>query len=276
MTGSCRVRIVTRMKVGVLVKQVPDSEASLRLAADGRWIDEEEMPFVINEGDEFAVEEAIHTVEELGGEAVAVSLGPERAREALRKALALGAHRAIHLNDPAFRGGDPWSTARALHAVVERESFDLVLCGSQSADAGYAATGTLLAGMLGWPHAWLVVGLEIEEGGAAARVTREMEAGMNELLRLSLPAVIEVQAGINRPRYASLKGIMQAKRKEIAALSPADLGLPPEELGAAGARIEVLKIAEPPKGEGAEMLEGEPETVARTLVDKLRSEARVL
>lgn len=264
------------MKVGVCIKQVPDTEARLRLAADGRWIDEEEMPFVINEGDEYAVEEAISIAEETGGEAVVISLGPPRAREALRKALALGAARAVHLSDAAFQGGDPWATARALAAVVENESFDLVLTGSQSADVGHGATGSLLAGLLGWPHAWLVVGLEVEQGGGAARVTREMEAGKNELLRLQLPAVIEVQAGINRPRYASLKGIMQAKRKELAEFAPADLGLTPDEVGAAGSRLEIVSISAPEKGEGAEFLEGDAESVARTLVEKLRTEARVL
>ncbi len=264
------------MKIGVLIKQVADTEARLRLAADGRWIDEEETTFVINEGDEYAIEEAISIAEESGGEVVAVSIGPDRTREALRKALALGAQRAVHLSDAAFQGGDPWANARALAAVVKREGFDLVLSGSQSADAGFGATGTLLAGMLDWAHAWLVVGLELEDGGGAAKVTREMEAGKNELLRVQLPAVIEVQAGINQPRYASLKGIMQAKRKELAELAPGDLELGADQVGAAGSKLEVLSVSVPPKGEGAQILEGDPESVAQQLVEKLRTEARVL
>ena len=243
---------------------------------DGRWIEEAEIAFGINEGDTYAIEEAISIAERTGGEAVAVSIGPERAREALRKALALGASRAIQLSDPAFQGGDPWANARALAEVVRRESFDLVLSGSQSSDAGFGSTGTLLAGMLDWAHAWLVVGLEVEESGESAKVTREMEAGKNELLRLSLPAVVEVQAGINQPRYASLKGIMQAKRKELAELAPGDLGIEPDQVGAAGSRLEVLSVSVPEQGEGAQMLEGDPESVARQLVDKLRTEARVL
>jgi electron transfer flavoprotein beta subunit len=263
------------MKIGVCIKQVPDTEARLRLAADGRWIDEEEMPFVINEGDEYAVEEAISIAEKSGGEAVVVSLGPSRVRESLRKALALGAHRAVHLADDAYQGGDAWSTARALAAVVEKEGFDLVLTGSQSNDAGFGSTGSLLAGLLGWPHAWLVVGLEVEDGGTA-KVTREMEAGKNELLRLKLPAVIEVQAGINTPRYASLKGIMQAKRKELAELAPGELGLEAALLGAAGSKIEVLSVSVPEKGEGAQIIEGDAESAAQQLVEKLRTEARVL
>lgn len=264
------------MKIGVCIKQVPDPEARLSVSADGRWIDEEEMAFGINEGDEYAVEEALAIAEQAGGEVVAVSLGPERAREALRKALAVGAGRAVHLADDAFQGGDCWATARALAEVARRESFDLILTGSQSADAGFGSTGTLLAALLGWPHAWLVVGLEVEEGGGSARVTREMEAGKNELLRVKLPAVIEVQAGINKPRYASLKGIMQAKRKELAALSPSDLGLAPERVGAAGSRLEILSVSVPEKGEGAQIFEGDVQAAARQLVEKLRTEARVL
>ena len=264
------------MKIGVCIKQVPDTEARLRLSADGRGIDEDEMPFVINEADEYAVEEAISIAEKSDGEVVVVSIGPDRAGEALRKALAVGAHRAVHLSDDAFRGGDCWANARALAEVVKRESFDLVLTGSQSADAGFGSTGTLLAAMLGWPSAWLVVGLEVEDGGGSAKVRREMEAGKNEVLRVGLPAVVEVQAGINQPRYASLKGIMQAKRKELVELDPGELGLAGDQVGAAGSRLEVLSVSVPEQGEGGQIFEGDAETVARQLVEKLRTEARVL
>lgn len=263
------------MRVAVCIKQVPDSEARLRVAPDGRWIDEDELAFVINESDEYALEEGLTLAEATAGEVIVFTLGGERCREALRKALALGAARAVHLNDEAFAGGDALATARALAAALKREEIELVLTGSQSRDLGWAATGSALAGYLGWPHAWLVMGVELEEGGRSVLVTREMEAGLNEISRLALPAVIEVQAGINHPRYASLKGIMQAKRKEIAALSAADLGLDPASIGAAGSRVEVLSVAEPAAA-AAEILEGEPAAVARLLVDKLRKEARVI
>jgi electron transfer flavoprotein beta subunit len=264
------------MRVAVCIKQVPDTEARLRVAKDGRWIDEEDLPFVINESDEYALEEGLRIAEKSGGEVVVFSLGPERVREALRKALALGATRAVHLADPAFAGGDALATGRALAAAVARESFDLVLTGSQSDDLGFAATGSVIAGHLGWPHAWLVMGVEVEKSGASARVVREMESGTNEIVRLPLPAVLEIQAGINNPRYASLKGIMAAKKKEIEQPSPADLGLPPEEIGAAGSRTEIVSVGFPETGAGAQILEGEPEAVARTLAGKLRQEARVL
>jgi electron transfer flavoprotein beta subunit len=267
------------MKIAVCIKQVPNSEARLRLSRDGRWLDEEDLPFIVNESDEYALEEGLRLAERTGGEVVAFSLGPERVREALRKALALGAARAVHLADPAFAGGDALATGRALAAALAREAFDLVLTGSQSDDAGFGATASIIAGHLGWPHVWLVMGVELEPAAgppASAKVTREMESGVNEVSRVALPAVLAIQAGINHPRYASLKGIMQAKKKEIAVLSPADLGLGPAELGAAGSRLEVLSVAFPAAGEGAQILEGDPQTAAAALVQKLRQEARVL
>ncbi len=264
------------MRIAVCIKQVPDTEARLRVRRDGRWIEEDDLPFVINESDEYALEEALQLAEKHGGEVVVFSLGPERVREALRKALALGGARAVHLRDDGFQGGDALSTARALAAAVARESFDLVLTGSQSDDAGYGATGTVLAGQLGWPHAWLVMGVSVEEGGKSARVVREMESGKNEVFRLALPAVLEIQAGINHPRYASLKGIMAAKKKEVAELAPADLGLEAAELGAAGSGVEVLSVALPESGKGAQILEGDAAQAAKKLVELLRREARVL
>jgi electron transfer flavoprotein beta subunit len=267
------------MKIAVCIKQVPNSEARLRLSRDGKWLDEEDLPFIVNESDEYALEEGLRLAERTGGEVVAFSLGPERVRDALRKALALGAARAVHLADPAFAGGDALATGRALAAALAREAFDLVLTGSQSDDAGFGATGSIVAGHLGWPHVWLVMGIELEPAAgppASAKVTREMESGVNEVSRVALPAVLAIQAGINHPRYASLKGIMQAKKKEIAVLSPADLGLDPAELGAAGSRLEVLSVAFPAAGEGAQILEGDPKTAAAALVEKLRQEARVL
>ncbi len=264
------------MRIAVCIKQVPDTEARLRVGKDGRWIHEEDLPFVINESDEYALEEGLALAEAHGGEVVVFSLGPARVKEALRKALALGAARAVHLADPAFAEGDALATGKALAAAIGREQFDLVLTGSQSDDVGYAGTGSVLAGHLGWPHAWLVMGVEVEEGGASARVKREMESGTNEIFRVALPAVLEIQAGINHPRYASLKGIMQAKKKPIDEVAPADLGLDASELGAAGSRLEILSVAFPASGEGAQMIEGPPAEAARILVEKLQKEARVL
>jgi electron transfer flavoprotein beta subunit len=264
------------MRIAVSIKQVPDIEARLRLSGDGTWIDEEDLSFVINESDGYALEEALQIAERTSGEVVVFSLGPERVREALRKALALGAVRAVHLKDPAFLGGDSLSTGRALAGAIAAGDFDLVLTGSQSDDVGYGSTGSVIAGELGWPHAWLVMGVELDESGKTVKVTREMEAGMNEISTLELPAVLEIQAGLNKPRYASLKGIMQAKKKEISEPGPGDLGLAAETLGESGARIEVLSVAFPETGKGAQIIEGDAETAARTLVEKLQKEARIL
>jgi electron transfer flavoprotein beta subunit len=264
------------MRIAVCIKQVPNTEARLRVSRDGKWVEEEDLPFVTNESDLYALEEGLSLAEKSGGEVVVFSLGPERVREALRKALAVGAARAVHLNDPALLGGDALATGRALAAAVGRESFDLVLTGSQSDDVRWGGTGSIVAGHLGWPHVWLVMGVETEEGGKSLKVTREMESGVNEISRVSLPAVLEIQAGINHPRYASLKGIMAAKKKEIANASVADLGLDPGQAGAAGSRVEIVSVAFPESGTGAQMLDGTPEVAAKALVDKLQREARVL
>jgi electron transfer flavoprotein beta subunit len=266
------------MKIAVCIKQVPESEARLRVAADGKWVEEEDLTFVVNESDEYALEEGLTIAEKTGGEVVVFSLGPERVREALRKGLALGASRAVHLSDPAFLGGDALATGRALAAALAQEEvpFDLVLTGSQSDDAGYGSTGSVIAGYLGWPHAWLVMGVEVEEGEETAKVKREMESGMNEIFRLGLPAVLEIQAGINQPRYASLKGIMQAKKKEIRETGVDDLGLDATDVGAAGSRLEILSVAFPETGKAAEIFEGDPAAAAAQLVEKLQKEARVL
>ncbi|HEX2162851.1 MAG TPA: electron transfer flavoprotein subunit beta/FixA family protein [Thermoanaerobaculia bacterium] len=264
------------MRIAVCIKQVPDADARLRVARDGRWIEEQDLRFLVNESDEYALEEGLRIAEATGGEVIVFSLGPARVQEALRKALAMGAARAVHLSDDAFAGGDALATGRALAAAVRREDVGLVLTGSQSDDNGYGATGSVLAGELGWPHAWLVMGIEVEDGGASARVTREMESGKNEIFRLALPAVLEVQAGLNHPRYASLKGIMAAKRKPIDQVTAADLGLDAAAVGAAGSRLEVVSVAFPESGGGAQIFEGDPATAARALVDKLRTEARVL
>lgn len=264
------------MRIAVCIKQVPDTEARLRVASDGKWVDEEDLPFVINESDTYALEEGLRLAEQTGGEVVILSLGPARVQEALRKGLALGAARAVHLSHDAFQGGDAAAVARALAAAVAQEEPGLVLTGSQSDDAGYGATGSMLAGHLGWPHAWLVMGVELEDGAATAKVTREMESGMNEVFRMKLPAVIEIQAGLNQPRYASLKGIMQAKRKPIATPGPDELGLGADAVGAAGSRLEIVSVSFPESGAGAEIIEGDPAAAARSLVEKLMKEARVI
>jgi electron transfer flavoprotein beta subunit len=264
------------MKIAICLKEVPDTEARLRVSKDGRWIDEEDLRYVINESDLHALEEGLRIVEAQGGEVLVFNLGPERAKESLRKALSYGAERAVHLADPAFAGGDAIATARALAAAIKREGVDLVLAGSQSDDVGYGSTASMLAGFLGWPQAWLVMGVELEPATGTAKIKREMESGMNEIFRLKLPAVIEVQAGINHPRYPTLKGIMAAKKKTIDSPSPADLGLDPATVGVAGSKLEILSVGFPETSKGAQILQGDAATATRLLVEKLQREARVM
>jgi len=256
------------MHIAVCIKQVPNTEARLRLAKDGRWIDEDDVSFAINDSDNYALEEALRLAEKTGGEVVVLSLGPARVKEALRKALALGATKAVHLEDAAFQGGDAPATARALAAAIRREDVGLVLTGAQSDDAGFGSTGSILAGHLGWPHAWLVMGVELENA-TSAKLTREMESGMNEIFRLRLPAVIEIQAGINHPRYASLKGIMQAKKKPVDVKTAADLGVA-DAVGAGAAKAKINKIYVPAKGDSAEILTGSTDEIVSKLVGKIK------
>ncbi len=262
------------MKIAVCIKQVPDTEARLRVAADGKWLDEEDLPFVISENDQYAVEEALQIAERTEGEVVVYGLGPARVGEALRKALALGATRAVHIQGDNLVGGDALATGRVLAKALQREEFDLVLTGSQSDDLGWAATGSVVAEYLGWPHAWLVMGIALEEGSVL--VTREMESGINQIVRLKLPAVLQIQAGLNTPRYASLRGIMQAKRKELVALTSSELGFTEDQVGAAGSLVQIEAVAFPDSGGGAEMLQGSPQEMVAQLVEHLVRQARVL
>ncbi len=262
------------MKIVVCIKQVPEREARLRVASDGKSIDESGVPTEINESDQYALEAGLRLAEKEGGEVVVACLGPDGAEEAIRRALAMGAAQALHLNDPAFEGGDAAATARALAAAIEPEAPDLVLAGLQSDDAGWAQTGVLIAGHLGWPSATIV--MEIQPEGEKIKVKRELESGWFQWVRLPLPAVLTIQSGINTVRYATLKGIMGAKKKEIKKLGPGDLGLEPDAVGTAGRRVQVTRLYVPEKTAEAEILEGDPKTAAGALVEKLQKEAKVL
>ncbi len=268
------------LRIGVCIKQVPDTDAHLRIADSGRRIDYGDVNWVISSCDLCALEEAlllVEAAEEAGAgrpELVAISLGPARVEEALRKALALGADRAVHLRDEDFQGGDALADGRALAAAVGREECDLVLAGAQSDDLGQAATPAVIAEMLDRPYAWLVMAVELEADNGSVRVVRELEGGMNEVLRLDLPAVLAVQAGINKPRFASLRGTLRARRKPLAPLDCASLGVDPERVGEAGARIETMGIRLPPTGGGGLLIENAaPEAAAAELIRHLEREA---
>ena len=259
------------MKIVVCIKQVPARDSILRLNPESTWIQESDLSFEINEPDIYALEEGLRLKEKHGGEVVTCTLGPARAQQAIKEALAKGADRAIHLDDPSFEGLDASGVARGLAAAIKKESPDLVLTGLQSDDFGFAQTGVLMAEFLGLPHSTII--MEIQAEGNALKVKRELEGGWFQWIEMQLPALLTIQSGINKPRYATLKGIMAAKKKPIQKLTAAELGLSAEDLAP---RQRILKVYVPPKAAQTEYLEGSPKDIATKLVDKLRNEARVI
>jgi electron transfer flavoprotein beta subunit len=251
------------VKIVVCLKQVPSRDCVLRLNSAATWIRETDLSFEINEPDIYALEEGLRLKEKHGGEVVLCCLGPSRAQQAIKEALAKGADWALHLDDPAWEGLD----ARA----ILQENPDLVLTGLQSDDYGYAQTGVILAELLGLPHSTII--MEIQVNGNAVKVKRELEGGWFQWIDLPLPALLTIQSGINKPRYATLKGIMAAKTKPIKKLTPADLGLSLEELMP---RQRISKVYVPVKSTQTEFLQGSPKEIVVRLVDKLKNEARVI
>jgi electron transfer flavoprotein beta subunit len=250
------------------MKQVPQKDAPLKLNETGTWI-REDVSYEVNEPDAYALEEALRQKEKHGGEVVVITAGPARAQQVLREALAKGADRAIHLEDNGFVGFDAFSTARAFVAAIQGESFDLILTGLQSDDYGYAQTGVILAELLGWPHATII--MQIEKSDTGIKVKRELEAGCFQFVNMPLPAVLTIQSGINKLRYATLIGIKQAKNKPMRKVTLAEVQ---PSLGQNMQKIERLYV--PQKTKKTEVLDGAAGEVAKKLVDKLRNEARVL
>jgi electron transfer flavoprotein beta subunit len=250
----------------VCIKQVPAKDAPLTMA--GNWIKETDIGFEMNEPDSYALEEALRLKEKHGGEVIALSLGPERVKQTIKEALAKGADRAVHVADDNFYQLDPLGTARALAAAIQKEKCDLVLTGLQSDDQGFGQTGVLLAAILNLPHATLIMQIEVD--GGKMKLKRELEAGWFQWMECPLPAVLSIQSGINKVRYATLKGIMAAKKKEIATITRESLGVS----GEVTQRVERLYV--PTKSKQTEFLTGPAKEVAAKLVEKLKFEARVI
>src|ERR1700741_4067481 len=228
------------MKILVAVKQVPDTATQVKISSDPKAIDTAGITWIVSPYDEFAVEEALRIKEKRGqGEVVAVTLGPDRAKEALRSALAMGCDRAIHVNDPALAAADTLTMARALAAVVKQEAPQLVLCGRQAIDDDAGAVGAQLAQVLGWPCASWIMEEAVDGDPKNIRVGRRVEGGL-EIFDIPLPAVLSAQKGLNEPRYPTLKGIMGAKKKEIKDLKAADLGLASETPALSGVKPDML------------------------------------
>jgi electron transfer flavoprotein beta subunit len=256
------------LKILVCIKQVPQKDAPLKLNEGGTWI-REDVSYEVNEPDAYALEEALRQKEKHGGEVVVITAGPSRAQQVLREALAKGADRAIHLEDSAFVGLDALSTARAFAAAIKDEKFDLIFTGLQSDDYGFAQTGVILAELLGWPHATII--MQIEKAESGIKVKRELEAGYFQFVEMPLPAVLTIQSGINKLRYATLIGIKQAKNKPLRKVALAEIQ---QAVGNNLQKIERMYI--PQKSKKTEYLDGPPGEIAKKLVDKLRNEIRVL
>jgi len=256
------------MKIVVAIKQVPERDAPVRIAASRKWIDESDLQWAMNEPDAYALEEALLLKEQAGGEVVVVSAGPERVGSTIREALAKGADRAIHILCDDLNARDALGVARLLAAAVKPENPDLVLTGLQSEDVGLGQTGVIVAELLGLPHATMI--LHVEKTGAGLRVKRELEEGWFQSIELPTPAVLTVQSGGNKLRYATLMGIKRAKTKELRTVSAA-------EFGPHGASTVVLEqIAAPKKQKSTQILPGSAKEAAAALVEKLKTEARVL
>lgn len=255
------------MKILVCVKQVPHQDARLDVRADGTWIQEDNIKFEINSYDTYALEEALRVKDKGDTEVVVASIGPERVTQALRTALGMGADRAVHVKDPAVEGSDALAVAKTLAAIAKAESPDLVLMGLMSEDGNAASVPPMLAQLLDVPSATGVMSVEHQNG--TVRVERELEGGALEVVDLPRPCVLAVQTGINQVRYASLKGIMAAKKKPIDVKTAADLGVA-DQVGAGAAKARIEKIYVPPKGQGAEIVSGSTDEVVTKLVGKIK------
>jgi electron transfer flavoprotein beta subunit len=253
------------MKIAVCIKQVPTREWQPRLRDDKTWIREQDASFEMNEPDAYALEEGLRLREKHGGEVVVCTAGPARVQQVLREALARGADRAIHVGDDSLAAADAFVSAGALASAMADEKFDLVLTGLQSDDQGHAQTGVVLAERLGIPHSTIIMEIQIQ--GSHVRVKRELEGGWFQWVAMPLPALLTIQSGINQLRYATLKGIMAAKKKEIRTVGlPA--GLQPSQ--------QIVALALPVRSKQTQMIAGSPSEAASELVRRLREEARAL
>jgi electron transfer flavoprotein beta subunit len=256
------------MNIFVCLKQVPARDALIRVNSSEDWIDESSVVYEMNEPDAFALEEGLRLKEKHGGEVVAVTAGPARAASTIREALAKGADRGILIEDDRFARSDALSTARALAAALRKEKHDLILTGLQSDDAGFGQAGVIVAELLGLPHGTII--MEIEAAADSIRVKRELEAGWFQHVEMPLPALLTIQSGINKVRYATLMGIKKAKTKPLQRYTPEELGvdLTPAQ--------KIRRLYAPKSAKQTQFLEGSPKEAAAKLIEKLKFEARVL
>ncbi|HEX4749917.1 MAG TPA: electron transfer flavoprotein subunit beta/FixA family protein [Bryobacteraceae bacterium] len=256
------------MKIIVSVKQVPARDSALRINATGKWLDESDLTYEMNEPDAYALEEALQLKEKLGGEVVVLCLGPQRAGQTIREALAKGADRAIHVQMDDDVVLDPLATARLLAKAIQPEAPEMILTGLQSDDLGYGQTGVVLAELLGFAHATIV--MEVEPQGNSVRVKRELEDGWFQNVVLPLPVLLTIQSGIKKLRYATLMGIKKAKTKEVKTITAAQLGAD------GGSSSTVDRVYLPQRSKQLQLFTGDAKSAAKQLVEKLKFEVRVI
>jgi len=257
------------LKIAVTVKQVPARDSLLR--PEGAWIQDSDLTYEINEPDAYALEEALRLKEAQGGEVVVVSAGPDRVASTIREALAKGADRAIHIKQEEGGGADPLQAAEALASALQSEPFDLILTGLQSDDLGYGQTGVILAELLGVPHATIIMNVEVTATGL--RLKRELENGYFQHVEMPLPALLTMQSGSNKLRYATLMGIKKAKTKEVREFVP-QLSSGKLDQGESGIRIERVYL--PERAKQSQLFDGPAAVAVAKLVEKLKFEARIL
>jgi electron transfer flavoprotein beta subunit len=257
------------MKILVCVKQVPDMESRFKPNSDGTWYDEADLAFRMNEYDEYAVEQAIQLKEQLGGEPeiTILSIGPDRTVEAIKKALAMGGDRGVHIRDDKYYERDPWQIASIIAGYAKGQNYDLVFTGMQSQDRGSAQVGVIVAELLGMACATTLVGFAYDSG--TITVKRELEGGTKGVVKLKLPAVVTCQLGLNTPRYPTLPNIMKAKKKEL-------LPLPVADLLQEGSLAPTDRVYPPPRKGGGIVLEGELGVQLDKLMGILKEKTTVL
>ena len=255
------------MKIIVAVKQVPVRDSGIHVDSSGKWLAEQDLRFEINEPDAYALEAALLLKEKHGGEVVVLCAGPERAGQTIREALAKGADRAIHIESDDLARLDTFGVARLLSSAIAAEKADLILTGLQSDDLGLGQTGVVMAEMLGIPHATII--MEVEKLDARIRVKRELEDGWFQWVEMPLPALLTIQSGISKLRYATLMGIKKAKTKEVRRVDAGQLAVP-------AASVSIERVYLPRKKKETRIIAGPPAEAARKLAEVLKFEVRVI
>ena len=264
------------MNIIVCLKQVPDTETQIKVGSDGKSIVTDDIKWVMNPYDEHGVEEALRIKEKFGGEVTVVGLGPKRVTESIRTALAMGADKGMLISDEALEGSDSLAVAKALAAAIKELDYDLIFSGQRGVDDDMGVVGANIAELLDIPQLSVIDKVEVAEDGKSVKVNRPIE-GSTLVIESALPALITTQKGLNEPRYASLPGIMKAKKKPFDEKTLSDLGLDAAEFGEGARKVKVLEITPPPAREAGKIVEGEtPQEKAAGLAKLLHDEAKVI